>query len=145
MSIQSWHQNLLALDDQHNRYLEAWCELNGRLERQPGWFALTNAEKDAAQHASGLSEVEALLRILHRRLGRSLRKVPTSPSRDFDAVLANLRVAERLSPPEEHAVVHGILKRSAEKQGEIDRRNGDSDWRGRQQNVRHSRASSRIK
>ena len=105
MSIQSWHHNWLAMDDQHNRYLEAWCELNGRLEREPGWFALTNAEKDAAQHASGLSEVEALLRILHRRLGRSLRKMPTSPSRDFDAVLANLRVAERLSPPEEHAVV----------------------------------------
>ncbi|WP_295193387.1 hypothetical protein [uncultured Brevundimonas sp.] len=108
----TWHQNWLALDDQHNRYLDAWSELNGRLERQPGWFALTDTEKDAAQYASGLSELEAHLRILHRRLVRSLRKMPTNPSRDFDAVLANLRVAERLSPPEEHAVVHGILKRA---------------------------------
>lgn len=108
----TWHRNWLALDDQHNRHLEAWCELNGGLERKPGWFALTDAEKDAAQHASGLSELEALLRIMHRRLVRSLRKIPTSPSRDFDAVLANLRVAERLSPPEENAVVHGILRRA---------------------------------
>lgn len=107
-----WHRNWLALDDQHNRYLDAWCELNGRLERQPGWFALTDDEKEAAQHASGLSELEALLRILHRRLVRSLRRMPTKPSGDYDAVLANLRVAERLSPPEENAMVHGILRRA---------------------------------
>ena len=47
------------------------------MERQAGWFDLTDAEKDAAQHASGLCEVEALLRILHRRLDRSLRKMPS--------------------------------------------------------------------
>ena len=108
----TWNRSSLALDDQHNRHLHAWSELNGRLERQPGWFALTDAEKDAAQHASGLSELEALLRILHRRLVRSLRRMPTKPSRDYDDLLANLRVAERLSPPEENAAVHGILTRA---------------------------------
>lgn len=108
----TWYRDWLALDDQHNRHLDAWCELNGSLERQPEWFALTDAEKDAAQYDSGLSDLDALLRILHRRLVRSLRKMPTSPSRDYDAVVASLRVAERLSPPEENAVVHGILRRA---------------------------------
>lgn len=86
--------------------------MNSKLERQPGWFALTEDEKSAAQRASGLTELDALLRILHRRLIRSLRKIPTIPSRDYDAVLANLQVAERLMPPEENEIVHGILWRA---------------------------------
>jgi len=86
--------------------------MSSKLERQPGWFALTEEEKAAAQRRSGLTESDALLRILHRRLVRSLRKMPNVPSRDYDAVLANLEVAERLMPPEENAVVHGILWRA---------------------------------
>ena len=108
----TWHERWLALDDQHNRHLEAWCAMSSKLERQPGWFALTEEEKAAAQRRSGLTESDALLRILHRRLVRSLRKMPNVPSRDYDAVLANLEVAERLMPPEENAVVHGILWRA---------------------------------
>lgn len=107
-----WHERWLVLDDQHNRHLEAWCAMNSKLERQPGWFALTEDEKSAAQRASGLTELDALLRIFHRRLIRSLRKIPTTPSRDYDAVLANLQVAERLMPPEENEIVHGILWRA---------------------------------
>jgi hypothetical protein len=108
----TWHRNWLALDDQHNRHLEAWCAMTSKLERQPGWFALTEDEKSTAQRASGLTELDALLRILHRRLLRSLRKMPTIPSRDYDAVLASLQVAERLMPPEENEIVHGILWRA---------------------------------
>lgn len=107
-----WHERWLALDDQHNRHLEAWCAMTSKLERQPGWFALTEHEKFTAQHASGLTELDALLRILHRRLLRSLRKMPTIPSRDYDAVLANLQVAERLMPSEENEIVHGIIWRA---------------------------------
>lgn len=107
-----WHRNWLALDDQRIRHLDAWGEINSELERLPGWFALSEAEKADAQRASGLSELDALLRVIHRRLARSLRKMPVGPSQDYDAVLANLRVAERLIAPEENAVVYGLLSRA---------------------------------
>lgn len=108
----SWHQHWLALDDQRVRHLDTWCEINAALERRPGWFALSDAEKAEAQRISGLSEMDALLRVLHRRVARTLRKMPTGPSSDYDAVLANLRVAERLIAPEENAIVYGILSRA---------------------------------
>lgn len=108
----TWHQNWLALDDQRIRHLDAWCEINRDLERQPGWFALSDAENADAQRASGLSEFEARLRVIHRRVARSLRKLPVDPSRDYNAVLANLRVAERLIAPEENAVVYGLISRA---------------------------------
>lgn len=73
---------------------------------------LSEAEKADAERASGLSELDALLRVIHRRLARSLRKIPLGPSQDYDAVLANLRVAERLIAPEENAVVYGLISRA---------------------------------
>lgn len=107
-----WHRRWLALDDQRIRLLDLWCDLNRDLERRPGWFALSDAEKAEAQQANGLQEISARLRVVHRRVGRLLRKMPTGPSRDYDAVLDNLRVAERLIAPEENAVVYAILSRA---------------------------------
>lgn len=87
--------------------------------RRLGWFALSDAEKADAQRVSGLSEKDALLRILHRRVARSLRKMPTGPSSDCDGVLANLRVAERLIAPEENGIVYAILSRAVRDLGAI--------------------------
>ena len=107
-----WHRRWFALDDQRIRLMDQWCDLNGDLERRPGWFALSNAEQKVAQQESGLQEIDARLRVVHRRVGRLLRKMPTGPSRDYDAVLDNLRVAGRLIAPEENAIVYGILLRT---------------------------------
>lgn len=119
MFNQSWHEHWLALDNQRIRHLDAWCEINADLERRPGWFALSDAEKADAQRVSGLSEKDELLRVLHRRVARTLRKMPTGPSSDYDGVLANLRVAERLIAPEENAIVYAILSRAVRDLGAI--------------------------
>ncbi|WEK40764.1 MAG: hypothetical protein P0Y50_03895 [Candidatus Brevundimonas colombiensis] len=109
----SWHRRWLALDDAHKRQVEAWDRLNAHLERQPGWFALSEDYKAEVQRLCGLAEIEDRMRVIHRRLRRSLRALPKTPCRDLDGVVANLRVAERLLPPEENRIVHGLIVRAA--------------------------------
>jgi HEPN domain-containing protein len=109
----TWHRRWLALDDERGRQWEAWSTIHRQLERQPGWFALSDDARSEAEQASGLSELEARLRIIDRRLRRWLRGLPKTPSRDLGEVAANLQVAERLLPPEENRIVHGLIKRAA--------------------------------
>lgn len=108
----SWYQHWLALDDERARQLDAWGAINRHLERQPGWFDLSDEDRAEAERISGLSELEARLRVIHRRLRRWLRVLPTAPSCDLNEVVANLRVAERLLPPEENLIVHGLIVRA---------------------------------
>lgn len=109
----TWHRRWLALDGERCRQWDAWSTIHRQLERQPGWFALSEDARAEAERASGLSELEARLRLIDRRLRRWLRNVPKAPSRDLNEVAANLRVAERLLPPEENRIVHGLIKRAA--------------------------------
>lgn len=111
--VPSWHRQWLALDDERARQLDAWSILLTRLERQPGWFALSDDARAEAERINGLSELEARLKAIYRRLGRWQRFMPTTPSRDVDGVIANLQVAERLLAPEENLVVHGLIVRAA--------------------------------
>jgi hypothetical protein len=104
-----WHRDWLALDDQRIRHLDAYCDINRSLERRPDWFRLSGAERAEVQKLSGLTEAEALLRVLERRVKRSLRKMPLRPSWSYEAVLANLRVADRLIYPEENEIVSRLL------------------------------------
>lgn len=86
-----WHRDWLALDDQRVRQLDVYCDINRELERQPGWFRLSQAEKAKAQRLGGLIEAETLLHLLERRVNRALRTMPRGPSRNYDAILANLK------------------------------------------------------
>jgi hypothetical protein len=109
---ESWHRHWLALDDERARQLDAWSTLHRHLERQPGWFDLSDEDRAEAERISGLSELEARLRVIHRRLRRWLRVLPTAPNCDLNGVVANLQVAERLLPPEESLIVHGLIVRA---------------------------------
>lgn len=108
----AWHQRWLALDDHRLRLLDTWCELQRQLERQVGWFALSDAARAEIEQTSGLSDLDTTLRLIQRRLRRWLQAMPTAPSNDIAVVTARLQVAERLMPPEENRVVHGLIARA---------------------------------
>ncbi len=84
-----------------------------RLERQRGWFAKSDADRDEAERASGLTDINNRLRLIDRRLRRWLRFLPKTPARNVEGVIANLQVAERLLAPEENRIVHGLIVRAA--------------------------------
>lgn len=108
----SWHRHWLALDDERARQLDTWSAINRHLERQPGWFDLSEEDRVEAERVGGLADVDGRLRVIHRRLRRWLRVLPTTPSHDLAGVVANLQVAERLLPPEENLIVHGLIVRA---------------------------------
>lgn len=115
----TWHRNWLALDDERARQLDTWSGILRHLERQPGWFDLTELERELAEQASGLKVVDRRLRVIDRRLRRWLRVMPTSPMHDLSGVVANLQVAERLLPPEESPIVHGLITRAVRDLGQL--------------------------
>lgn len=114
-----WHRRWLALDDERARQLDAWSKINRHLERQPGWFDLSGEDRMEAERLSGLADVDLRLRVIHRRLRRSLRFLPLRPSHNLEGVVANLQVAERLLPPEENKIVHGLIARAVCDLGQI--------------------------
>lgn len=107
-----WRRRWLAVADERARHLETWCSINAQLERQPGWFELSEKDRAEAESVAGLPQLDRRLRAMDRRLRRWLRSLPTAPSRDLDEVVVNLSVAERLLPPEENRVVHGLISRA---------------------------------
>ncbi|WBT05674.1 hypothetical protein PFY01_13265 [Brevundimonas vesicularis] len=109
----SWRRDWLALDDERKRTMDAWGVIFARLERQPGWFDLSEADKNEAERASGLADLDLRLKVIDRRLRRWLRRMPTDLNRDLGAVVENLRIAERLLPSEENTIVHGLIARAA--------------------------------
>ncbi|MEN5115100.1 hypothetical protein ABE453_13835 [Brevundimonas diminuta] len=111
--VPSWHQQWLALNDAYVRQLDTWAVALARLERQPGWFAKSDADRDEAERASGLTDLSTRLQLIDRRLRRWLRFLPKTPARDVEGVVANLKVAERLLAPEENRIVHGLIVRAA--------------------------------
>lgn len=111
--VPSWHRQWLALDDERIRQLEAWGVILRHLERQPGWFALSDDARAEAEQISGLCDLDARLKTIHRRLRRWQRFMPTTPSQNVGGVVANLQVAERLLAPEENLVVYGLIVRAA--------------------------------
>ena len=114
-----WHRRWLALDDERARQLDTWSTINRHLERQPGWFDLSDEDRMEAERLSGLADVDLRLRVIHRRLRRSLRFLPMRSSHDLEGVVANLQVAERLLPPEENKIVHGLIARAVCDLGQI--------------------------
>ena len=102
----------LALDDHRLRLLDGWCELQRQLEREAGWFALSDAARAEIEQTSGLSDLDTTLRLIHRRLRRWLRALSTDPTDDIAVVTASLQIAERLLPAEENRVVHGLIARA---------------------------------
>jgi len=109
----SWHQKWLALNNEYARQLDTWAVALARLERQPGWFAMSDADRDRAERAGGLADTNTRLRLMDRRLRRWLRFLPRAPAQDIEGVIANLQVAERLLAPEENRIVHGLIVRAA--------------------------------
>lgn len=106
------YERWLALDDHRLCLLDAWCELQRRLESEVGWFALSDGARAEMEQTSGLSDRDATLRLIHRQLRRWLRALPTAPTDDIAVVTASLQVAERLLPAEENRVVHGLIARA---------------------------------
>lgn len=107
-----WRRRWLALADERARQLEVWCSINAQLERQPGWFDLSEKDRAEAESVAGLPQLDQRLRAMDRRLRQWLRSLPTAPSRNLEEVVANLSVAERLLPPEENRVVHRLIARA---------------------------------
>ena len=108
----SRHEKWLALDDHRLRLLDGWCELQRQLEREAGWFALSDSARAEIEQTSGLSDLDVTLGLIHRRLRRWLRALPTDPTDDIAVLTASLQVAERLLPAEENRVVHGLIARA---------------------------------
>lgn len=119
VGVSSWHRRWLALDDERARQLDAWSAINRHLEGQPGWFEMSENDRSEAEQISGLAELDHRLRAINRRQRRWLRFLPIMPSRDLDSVVANLQVAERLLPPEENLIVHGLIARAVHDLGQI--------------------------
>lgn len=115
----TWHQRWLALADERARQLGVWSAIRSQIERQPGRFPLSGDARAEAEQVSGLTELETRLRVIDRRLRRWLRGLPKTPSRDLGEVAATLRVAERLLPPEENRIVHGLIKRAVRDLGQL--------------------------
>jgi len=113
LHTRSWHSRWLALDDQRRHELDRWCELNQKLESQPGWFALSPASRADKQRQAGLLAIDHGLRAIDRRLQVHLRRLPASSAQDIDGVLADIRVAERLVLREQNDVVANLLSRAA--------------------------------
>lgn len=108
----AWYERWLALDNNRLHLLDTWCELHQQLERQAGWFDLLAPARADIEQISGLSDLNVTLRLIHRRLRRWLRALPTEPTDDIAVVTASLQVAERLLPAEENRVVHGLITRA---------------------------------
>lgn len=108
----AWYKRWLALDDHRLHLLDTWCELQRQLERQVGWFNLSGPARAEIEQTSGLSDLDGTLGLIHRRLRRWLRTLPTDPTDDIAVVTASLQVAERLLPAEENRVVHGLIARA---------------------------------
>ena len=108
----SWHKKWLALDDHRLRLLDSLCETQRQLEAQVGWFALSDRTRAEIEQTSGLSDLNTTLRLIHRRLRRWLRAMPTDATDDIAVVTASLQVAERLLPAEENRVVHDLIARA---------------------------------
>lgn len=108
----AWYQRWLALDDHRLRLLDGWCELQRQLERQVGWFALSDGARAEIEQTSGLSDLDTTLRLIHRRLRHWLRSLPKDATDDLGVVTASLQVAERLLPAEENPLVHGMIARA---------------------------------
>ena len=102
----------LALDDHRRRLLDGLCDLQRQLEMEAGWFALSARARAEIEQASGLAELDITLGVIHRRLRRWLRAIPTDPADNIAVVTASLQVAERLLPAEENRVVHGLIARA---------------------------------
>lgn len=115
-----WHQRWLALDEERTRCLDFWSSVLRELEKRPGWFGLTASEQDLAEQLSGLHEIDGHLRVIDRRLRRWLRALPKTPAMDIGGVVANLQVAERLLPPEESPIVHGVIVRAIRDLGHME-------------------------
>lgn len=109
----AWYERWLALDDHRLRILDGWCELQRQLESEVGWFALSEEARAEIEQISGLSDLDVTLRLIHRRLQRWLRALPTNATDDIAVVTASLEVAQRLLPAEENRVVHGLIARAA--------------------------------
>jgi hypothetical protein len=105
----SWYRQWLSLDDHRLRLVDDWCKLHWRLEGQTEWFSLSDAERAEVEKASGLSDLDTILHLIHRRLRRWLRVLPSGPTNELAVVAARLRVAERLLPAEENAAVHALI------------------------------------
>lgn len=119
VQVSPCHRRWLSLDAERARLLDEWSGMLRRLECQPGWFDLSEEQQREAERLSGLTDVDILLRVIHRRLRRWLRVLPTTPCRDLEGVVANLRVAERLLAPEENLIVHGLIVRAVRDLGQI--------------------------
>lgn len=107
------HRAWLTLDDDRLRRLDDWCEIQLRLERQAGWFALSDAARADAEKASGLVDLDRCLRVIDRRLRCWLRRLPAGPADDVAIVAARLEIAKRLLPAEESPAVHKMIARAA--------------------------------
>lgn len=108
----AWYQRWLTLDDQRLVLLDRFCELQRHLEEQAGWFALTDSAQAEIEKISGLSDIDASLRSIHRQLRRWLKGAPTHSACDMAVVTASLEVAKRLLPAEENPVAHGMIARA---------------------------------
>lgn len=111
-SSSAWYQRWLALDDHRLHLLDRTCKIQQQLEREAGWFGLSDVARTEIEQKSGLFDLEVALRLVHRRLRRWLQVVPTLPADDMAVVTASLEVAKRLLPAEENPVVHGMLTRA---------------------------------
>jgi len=106
-----WQKTWLALDDYRLGLLEVWCERQSRVERRADWFQLSEAARERVEQANGLTDLDTLLRQMDRHLRLALRRLPTEPSVCLESLTDNLRIAERLLPPEENSVAHGLISR----------------------------------
>lgn len=111
-SDSAWYQRWLALDDHRLLLLDRLCELQRHLEKQVGWFALSDEARAEIEKSSGLSDLETSLRLVQRRLRRWLPGAPTHSADDMAVISASLEVATRLLPAEENPVVHGMITRA---------------------------------
>lgn len=110
--VSSWHVRWLALDDARLLLLEAWCDKLQQLEAQPGWLALSEEARGVSEQASGLSDMDATMRVIDRQLRRWIRAMPARSCDEMGDVVGILRVALRLMAIEEHPVAHRLVSRA---------------------------------
>jgi hypothetical protein len=103
-----WH----AVEGERTRLMLLWGDIEGRLIKEHDWHRLSADEKRALPAGRQLSEIDARLEVLFEEGGALLKALPSSPALSVEAIIANLRVVERLIFDEDQPVVHGLLLRS---------------------------------
>lgn len=96
------YESWLYLTAKIERLQTRWAKLESWLVREHGWFQLSPAEQQALPWAKELRDIDGCLDLLFEKREAVLETLPTHRSTTLEAVVAKLKVVERLVERDDH-------------------------------------------